>query len=155
LRSALSGPPVGVRAVGHPEQALADVGSPDARSAEIRRPDGVTRSFQVIAYSVEPRERSAACNLFPKDHDRAALADEPPPNRPEVPLIGEAAALAGGAERLAGTRSGPAGPAVGPTGEAERVGPATDPGEEVALVESAKVFWSDILDAPFVHGAGG
>jgi hypothetical protein len=50
-----------------PVEALADVRGADARSAEIDRPDGVTRSFQISLYKVEPHEAVLACNLFTND----------------------------------------------------------------------------------------
>ena len=63
--------------VGHPPQSLSDVRRADARSAEIGCCAGVTRSFQVSLYKVEPREAVSARNLLAKDNWRAALADEP------------------------------------------------------------------------------
>ena len=63
--------------VGHPVEPLSDVRRADARSAQIGCCAGVTRSFQVSAYKVEPREAVFAGNLLAKDDWRAALADEP------------------------------------------------------------------------------
>ena len=40
--------------VGHPVQPLPDVRRTEARSAGINRPAGVTRTFQVSLYKVEP-----------------------------------------------------------------------------------------------------
>jgi hypothetical protein len=54
LRSPLSGPPVGVLGVGHPEQSLSDMGRADAVCAKYCRPAGVTFSLQVCLYSIEP-----------------------------------------------------------------------------------------------------
>jgi hypothetical protein len=48
----------------------------DARSAKIKRPDGVTLSFQVRLYKVEPSEAVLARNLFAKNDPRFALSDE-------------------------------------------------------------------------------
>jgi hypothetical protein len=62
--------------LGNPPQSLPDVGRADARSAEIDRRAGVTRSFQVSLYKVEPSEAVLARNLLAKDDWRAALADE-------------------------------------------------------------------------------
>jgi len=45
-------------AVGHPVKPLSDVGRADDRRAKIRRPAGVTRTFKVVEYSIEPSERS-------------------------------------------------------------------------------------------------
>lgn len=42
--------------VGHPVQSLADMGRAAARSAGINRPAGVTLTFQVSSYMVEPCE---------------------------------------------------------------------------------------------------
>ena len=102
FRSALSGPPVGVRGVGHEERSLPDVRCADARSAKIDRPEGIARAFHVSANSVEPREAVLARNLFTKDDSRAALADETEPGGPQVSLVGVAPALARSRERLAG-----------------------------------------------------
>ena len=55
---------------------------PEARSAEIENPEGVTRSFQVSAYKVEPSKAVLRRNLLAKDDVRAALADEPLPGGP-------------------------------------------------------------------------
>jgi hypothetical protein len=60
-----------------PVEPLSDVRSTDARSAGIDRPAGVSRSFQVSLYKVEPSEAVLACNLFSNDDWRAALRDEP------------------------------------------------------------------------------
>jgi len=48
----------------------------EARSANIRRPNGVTRSFQVSLYKVEPSKSVLARNLLAKHDVRLALADE-------------------------------------------------------------------------------
>ena len=62
--------------VGHPVESLADVRGTDARSAGIDSPEGVTLSFHVRRYKVEPRESILARNLLPNDDWRAADADE-------------------------------------------------------------------------------
>ena len=62
--------------VGHPVKSLPDMRRTDARSAQIGSPDGVTRSFQVSLYKVEPSEAVTACNLLANDDVRAALRDE-------------------------------------------------------------------------------
>jgi hypothetical protein len=53
--------------VGHPVQSLSQVRSADPRSAEIRRPAGVTRSFQISLYKVEPDKAIRPCNLLTHD----------------------------------------------------------------------------------------
>jgi hypothetical protein len=54
----------------------------EARSAGINRPAGVTQTFQVRRYNVEPSKAVLACNLFAKDNARASLADEMMESRP-------------------------------------------------------------------------
>jgi hypothetical protein len=129
----------------------------EARSAGIDRPDGVARSLQVSRNKVEPSEASSRCNLLPKDWDsrRLAVRDEVVPRGPKVPLVSKPSAFACRAERLAGTGSGPHGTVVGPAGATQGVGPDSDPGEKMALRIPGKVSRYDILDAPFVHDAGG
>jgi hypothetical protein len=119
--------------VGHPEESLADVRGTDASSAQIGRPDGVACTFQVSRYKVEPRPAVRARNLLSKDDCRAALADEPKPLGPKVPLVIEAAFPACSAERLAWTRACPYRKIVGPTCKPKRVRPAADAGGEVRL----------------------
>jgi hypothetical protein len=68
--------------VGHPVKTLPDVRGANARSAKINRACGVTRSFQVIRYKVEPGETSGACNLLANDPIRSALFDEVEKRRP-------------------------------------------------------------------------
>jgi hypothetical protein len=116
----------------------------DARSAQICCPDGVSRYFQVSAYSVEPAEAVLARNLLSKDDWRAALADEPVELGPEVTLVGKSGSLSGGAEGLAGAGAGPDGPVVGPSCETEGVGPDADTGEEVALRVTFEVARSHV-----------
>jgi hypothetical protein len=63
-------------------EPLPDVRCACARSAAIFRPDGVTRSFQVSAYKVEPSEPVLAGDLLAEDGDGLALLDVPVPERP-------------------------------------------------------------------------
>jgi hypothetical protein len=77
----------------------------DARSWQIRRPAGVTRSFQVIKYSIEPFKSVSACNLLANDDWRLALADEAKHFRPQVSLIGNPFPLTNDAEWLARART--------------------------------------------------
>jgi hypothetical protein len=62
--------------VTHPVESLSNVRRTEARSAGIDRPNGVTRTFQVSLYKVEPSKSVFACNLLSKDRDRSALIDE-------------------------------------------------------------------------------
>jgi len=87
---------------------------------------------------------NCGANLLAKDCDRATLADEPEPLRPQVAGVVGAFAFAGRAEGLAGTRFGPDWSIVGPSGEAQGVAPDSDPGEEVALGEASEVVGSNI-----------
>lgn len=132
--------------------ALSDVRAPEARSAQICRCEGVARCFHVSRYKVEPIER--ARNLLSKDDWRAALRDEPVPDRPEVSLVVEALLLPRSAEGLAGARAGPDRATIGPSGDTKGSAPDADPGEEVALSKSSKFICADIEDAPFVDHAG-
>jgi hypothetical protein len=125
-------------------EALADVRGADARSAQIRHPNGVSRYFQVSAYSVEPAEAVLARNLLSKDNWRAALCDEPMELGPEVTLVGKSCSFSGGAEWLAWARAGPDGPVVGPSCETEGVAPDADTGEEVALGVTLEVARSHV-----------
>jgi hypothetical protein len=127
------------------------MGRADARSAQISRPNGVTLSFQVSRYKIEPLQSILACNLLAKDRCRSALSDEPFPRGPKVPLVSKPIAFACRAERLARTGTGPDGAVVTPSGKAQRIGPETNPGEKVTLGISGKVVWCDIFNAPGVH----
>jgi len=138
-----------------PIQALALVGRTDTTSWENRKPCGVTRSFQVKAYNVEPSLTRLSCNLLPKDAVRATLAEEPVEGGPQVPLVSKPFSFACRAERLAGARAGPHGTVVGPACLAQGVGPDADSGEEMALGISRKFVWSYIFNTPFIHDAVG
>ena len=141
--------------VGHEVQSLPDVRRTEARNAGIDRPNGVTRSFQVNVYSVEPSKSVLTRNLFAKDCDRAALRNEAEELGPEVSGVVCASAFSCGGEGLTRTGAGPDGTVVGPTGFTERIRPDADASKEVALIVSHKVIRSDFNDAPFVHLAGG
>ncbi len=56
-------------------EALADVRRTDARSAHIGSPDGVTPSFQVSLYKVEPVKAVFACNLFANPNHKSRWSD--------------------------------------------------------------------------------
>jgi hypothetical protein len=142
-------------------EALTDVRRTDARSAQISSPEGVVRSFQINAYSVEPREAVRARNLLPKNRIRSALVNELEPGGPEVSLVGGSFASAGDAEGLAGAGAGPDGSVVGPTGESEGVAPDPDACEEMRLSRCSHVFTGHLenaarIDAPLgdVPGVG-
>ena len=138
-----------------PVEPLADVGRAEARSAEIDSPAGVTRSFQVSLYKVEPVEAVLARNLLAKDDRRAALLDEEMPCRPEVPLVSKPLSLACRAERLARETGGPDGSIVGPSGIAEGVGPDADSGAEMDLGEGSNVIWCHVPQVALVDFAVG
>ena len=142
------------RGVGHPEQSLPDVGRADARSAQIGSCPLIAHSFQVSEYSGEPFTPSFARNLLAKDCWRLALADEVGEDRPQVPLVGGAKSFASGAEGLAGAASGPDGAINRPARERERVGPAPDAGEKMALNVSCEFIGLHLHDAALVHVPG-
>jgi len=97
------------------------------------RPEGVTFAFQVIGHGVEPSVPNRPCNLFSKDDWRAALANEPEPRWPKVPIVGEAFALTRLAKRLARATAGPDFSIVSPSRQSQRVCPAAETSEEMAL----------------------
>lgn len=125
----------------------------EARSAGIDRPDGVSLSFQVSVYKVEPVEAVLRRNLLAKNDVRAALRDEVVERGPEVPLVIEPAAFACRAERLAGARACPHRSVVVPSCSAQGVGPDADAGEEVALSVGSKVIRVHVHDTAFVDVA--
>lgn len=124
---------------------------PDACSRQTRRPAGVTLAFQVIENSVKPPVGNRALNLLSKDRDRAALANEPRPMRPEMPIVGPAVAFPGARERLAGATTRPNRSVVGPSGESEGQAPTADPGEEVTLGEACKVARLDVDNGSLIN----
>jgi hypothetical protein len=128
-------------------EPLSDVRRTDARSAQIESSEGVTRSFHVSAYSVEPIEAVLARNLLAKDDVRAALSDEAEPLGPEVALVVESSALACGAEGLTGAGASPNGNVIWPPGEAQGVTPDADAGEGVELGESSHVVGGKLRNA--------
>lgn len=142
--------------VGQPDepQSLPDVRSAEARSAGIERPEGVSRTFRVSLYKIEPSEAVLARNLLAKNDWRAALVGKVEERGPQVPLVISPASFACRAERLAGAGARPHRPLVRPPCEPERVTPHADSGEEVVLNKSSKVTWVNILDAPLVDFAG-
>jgi hypothetical protein len=140
--------------VGQPKRSVSDVRRAAARSRERHTPEGVTHSFQVSLYKVEPEICATARNLFASDLLRLALLDKPLPSGPKVPLVSKPISFACRAERLAWAATGPDRMIVGPSGAAQRIAPDADAGEEVALNKSGKVGWSNVTNVPFVHDAG-
>jgi hypothetical protein len=138
--------------VGHPEKALAPVRRADARSAQIGSPAGISQFFQVKANSGEPFTSILARNLLAKHRCRSALGDEGVKSGPQVPLIGVSLSFASARKRLTGTGTRPDSSDAFKPSPPQREWPASDSGEEVALVESFNLFWSDIENAPFIHG---
>jgi hypothetical protein len=74
----------------------------DARSRDTGCPEGVTDSFNVSLYKVEPAVANRLFNLLTKDDWRAALSDEVVEGWPKVPLVSKPELHACRAERLAG-----------------------------------------------------
>jgi hypothetical protein len=116
--------------------------------AKYRRPAGVTKTFKVCEYSIEPAMPNRARNLLSKDDWRAALADEPGKLGPDVPLVRLALALARAAEGLAGARACPNRSVGWPAGKAEGEGPTGDASEEVGLGVSRNVCSCQVGNAP-------
>ena len=128
----------------HEPQPLSEVERADACSRQTCRPDGVAFCFQVIANTVVPAMGKRCFNLFAKDDDRAALAEELNPRRPKVARIVPASLGAGTREGLTGTGAGPDRSVVGPSSESKSVGPAPDAGKEMALGEATEVSGANI-----------
>ena len=122
----------------------------DARCRKRHKPEGVSHSFQVSLYKVEPCVSVTCCNLFAKDMLRSALADEVEEVGPKVPLVSKPISFACRAERLARAGAGPDGAVVGPTRSAQGIGPGSNAGEKMALGVSSKLSWSYIFNAPFL-----
>ena len=72
-----------------------------------------------------------------------------------MPLVSKRRSLACRAERLARTGAGPNRSIVWPSGFAQGVRPDANAGEKMALRESCKVAWQDILDISFVNNSVG
>jgi len=136
--------------VGHPVEPVPDVRRTDARRRKRDRPEGVIQGFQVSAYKVDPRVCVFACNLLSKDDCRLALFDEVMEVGPQVPLVIKPSSLACRAERLARTGASPNRSVVAPSGRPEGMGPNANPGEKVALCETAQVAWVNIFNTPFI-----
>jgi hypothetical protein len=126
---------------------------PDAVCAQYRRPCGVTFSFQVCEYSIEPPEPNRCFNLLAKDILRSPGFDEAEHFGPEVSSIGGSFTLSGGGEWLTGTRAGPESLGAGVPCELECVGPTSDTGKKMALVEFQKIQWQNVLDTSLVNNS--
>jgi hypothetical protein len=141
--------------VGHPEETLPLVRRPNARSRETRSPDAITKSLQISRYSGEPKQSSAALNLFAKQALRSALFDQPSNNGPEVPFVAHCRKATCAGEGLAGEAGRPDWLVVGPPGKLESVLPAADSREEVDAGVSHQVSWCEGGDGSPVDGGGG
>jgi len=126
-------PALGVEADGCEVEALSDVRRTEARSAEIERCEGVTLSFHVSVYSVEPSKAVWARNLLSNEARRAALANEAERIGPEVTSVISSFAATSRAEGLTGAGGAPNRKLVWISGHAERVTPDRDSSEEVDL----------------------
>jgi hypothetical protein len=116
----------------------------DSASRNNDRPNGVTDSFQVSTHSVEPILANRCRNLFSHDNIGPTGIDKSKELGPEVALVVLPLLLAGGAEGLAGTGSGPQGAVVRPSSKSGCEGPASDPGEEMTLIEVFEIVRSNI-----------
>lgn len=139
--------------VGHPEKSLSDVRRADARSAEIESCAGVTRSFQVRLYSVEPSKPILACNLLANNGFRLALLDKPMEVGPKVPLVINPSAFASLGERLAWAASRPDRSVIRPSGQTQSIRPDANSCEEMYLCVIAQFIRGDILNRTCVHDA--
>jgi hypothetical protein len=116
----------------------------DGASRDNGGPDGISCGRQVSAHSAEPFPSILARNLLSKQLCRAALGDEAVKSGPEVSFVDMALSLSSDRKRLTGWASGPDLIVVGPACEVERVGPAANPGEEVAASVASEVVSSNI-----------
>ena len=137
--------------VAHPEKSVTDVRCTDARRRERDDPEGVTQTFQVVLYKVDPRLCVFACNLLSKDFWRSALLDEPVEVWPQVPLVSKPRSFACLAERLARTGTGPHGSVVWASGLAKRVTPHSDASEEVTLREASQIRGANVFNRSLVN----
>jgi hypothetical protein len=140
--------------VGHEVESLPDVRSTEARSAGIDRPDGVTLSFHVSRNSVEPSKSAFRRNLFAKDRERPALADEPEELGPQVALVIEASFFARRTERLTRARPRPDFSIFWPPGFLKCITPNSDSRKKVALRVPLKISRLHIYNGPFIHVTG-
>jgi hypothetical protein len=115
---------------------LPDVRGVDRESRYIDRPAGVVICFQISSYSIEPSVPSLSRNLFSHDNIGSAGANKSVEVRPQMALVVNSGAFTGDGEGLAGAASSPNRSAIRPSREAERMRPAADACEEVALIKS-------------------
>jgi hypothetical protein len=127
------------------------MGRIDGTSRDNGRPAGVTDAFQVRLHSVEPILSNRCRNLFSHEDRGPTGADKLKEDGPEVALVFLRFAFPGNGEGLAGGAACPQRPFVGPASKAGGVGPAANPGEEVALGVSAQVLWSHVANRPFIY----
>jgi hypothetical protein len=125
---------------------LSDVRRRDARSASIGRPAGVALRFQIVKYSIEPKQSILARNLLSHRCCRVALSDEPEHFWPEVPLVVCSASFACDRERLTGTRTRPGFSFFRPTGDLQSEFPAADSCEEMNAAKPGNVCWYNLSD---------
>ena len=147
------GQPVGAK--GAEVEPLPDVRGANACRCKIRSPEGVTRSFQLSTYSVEPSECRFARNLLSKDRCRSALFNEPEPVGPEMSFIGYSLSFARDGVRLAWAGARPDLAIVWPACQPERPAPDADPGKKVRLSEAGDVLDTEVDDAPALDNAVG
>jgi hypothetical protein len=132
------------RGVGHKPKSVAFMGRPDTASWHNGGPDGISTCLQVSAHSGEPFASIRARNLLSKELCRAALGDETVKSGPEVSFVDMALSLSSDRKRLTGWASGPDFLVFRPIGEVERIGPAADPGEEVAAPVASEIVSPNI-----------
>jgi hypothetical protein len=126
------------------------MGCSDARSAQIGGPDFILQRLQVIAYSGEPFTSKRACNLFSKDHCRAALGDESKKRWPQMTFVDFRLPFPRVRERLTGAAPRPDASLSRPSGEFKGVLPAPDPAEEMASSKPGKGCCIDLSDVSFI-----
>ncbi len=127
------------------------MGRIDGTSRNNGRPAGVADAFQVSTHSVEPILSNRCRNLFSHEDRGPTGADKLKEDGPEVALVFLRFTFSGDGEGLAGGAARPQRPFVGPASKAGGVGPAADPGEEVALGVPAQVLWSHVANRPFIY----
>ena len=130
-----------------PEEPLPDVGCARARSAQIGGPDNISQCLQVSAYSGEPFPSSLTRNLLANDCWRSALFDKLVENGPQVSFIFMSSLFTGLRKWLARKRRSPHGSELRHPGKLQRVRPATDACEEVALRVPLQIFRAYVCNA--------
>jgi hypothetical protein len=123
----------------------------DAVCSQYARPAGVTFSFQVCEYSIEPTVANCACNLLAKDALRVSLSNELEPRRPEVPFVGLGFAFAGAGEGLTGATPRPNGNIVWPSCKLQGEIPAADTGEKIGAVVSVEIGGLQVCNTSLIY----